>query len=363
MNSRRILIFAVLAVVATSPAAEKEQLKKKLTAPGMGQVPTWSKEDMNFFLHGSMSTEVYPETVLRAFIKIYPDLFPTQDLSHLGLIPDPDFGWPIGFSKGAVKHLGGLPAVGVNCASCHVAQITSSRGGKPVRVLGVTSHFDAEAYFGAVTVATFKTSDPANMKRFLSAYLSASDPTTDTKAQELLTKQWNEQEDKITAEISADPFGSKDVAPGALHKLISEDLQLDRQSLAKGRDLAALSRSLLQLFHNMRAALHIPDQPPEKIPPASGPGRNDAFGLLSAALFNAPQPYAPVKYGLVWNVGQRRWVHWDGNTQSPIGRNLLASLGLGAPLEGKRADLQFAIVKRQNRYIGGNRSAALSVCY
>ena len=43
---------------------------------------------MDFFLHGSMSTEVIPEAVLRAFIKTYPDLFPTGDLSHLGLLPD-----------------------------------------------------------------------------------------------------------------------------------------------------------------------------------------------------------------------------------------------------------------------------------
>jgi mono/diheme cytochrome c family protein len=54
-----------------------------------------------------------------------------------------------------------------------------------------------------------------------------------------------------------------------------------------------------------------------------------------------------VKYGLVWNVENRRWVHWDGNTQSPLGRNLLASAGLGAPLIGKRCYLDFALVKRQ----------------
>ena len=81
---------------------------------------------MDFFLHGSMSTEVVPEAVLRAFIKTYPDLFPTADLSHLGLIPDPAYGWPIGFSRKPVKHLGELPTVGINCASCHVVQITSS---------------------------------------------------------------------------------------------------------------------------------------------------------------------------------------------------------------------------------------------
>jgi hypothetical protein len=46
-------------------------------------------------------------------------------------------------------------------------------------------------------------------------------------------------------------------------------------------------------------------------------------------------------------VEDRHWVHWDGNTQSPLGRNLLASLGLGAPLIGHHGDLDFALVKRQ----------------
>src|ERR1700722_15474186 len=70
--------------------------------PGVAQVPAWSHHDMDFFLHGSMSTEVVPEAVLRGFIQIYPDLFPSQDLSHLGLLPDPAFGWPVGFSRNNV---------------------------------------------------------------------------------------------------------------------------------------------------------------------------------------------------------------------------------------------------------------------
>ena len=80
----------------------------------MAQVPGWSRADLDFFLHGSMSTEFAPEAVLRAFIRIYPDVFPTADLSHLGLLPDAAFGWPVGFSRRNVPHLGGLPAVGRN---------------------------------------------------------------------------------------------------------------------------------------------------------------------------------------------------------------------------------------------------------
>src|SRR5262249_39691805 len=95
------------------------------TGTALAQVPTWSRSDLDFFLHGSMSTEVVPEVVLRAFISAYPDLFPKADLSNLGLIPDPSFGWPVGFSRLPVPHLGGLSSVGVNCAACHVAEVTS----------------------------------------------------------------------------------------------------------------------------------------------------------------------------------------------------------------------------------------------
>jgi cytochrome c553 len=252
----------------------------------------------------------------------------------------------IGFSRNQVKHLGGLSAVGINCASCHVVEIKTVSGTTPPRILGATSHFDVETFFRSVLVATFRTAELPNMKRFLAGYLSEVDPDFKTKGRTLFENEWNEQEQKIAGAISADPFASKGIERGALHEINAKDLQLVRENPGSP-DLTKLAQSVLKVFHNMRAALHVPDQPPEKPPPVSGPGRNDAFGLLSAALLNAPQPYAPTKFGLVWNVDKRRWVHWDGNTQSPIARNLLASLGLGAPLYGKSADLEFALVKRQ----------------
>ena len=328
-----VLLAVTMFVSCAGPGADKSR-------PEFAQVPSWSNEDLEFFLHGSMSTEVVPETVLRAFFDTYPDLFPTRDLSHLGLVPDPAFGWPVGFSRAKVPHLGGLSAIGVNCASCHVGEIAPSAGGAPVRVLGMTSHFDAEAYFGSVIVATFQTADPTNMKRFLAAWLAVNDPAGGKDAQERIASAWQRQVSQIVAAMSADPSGSKGLAAGALHAIDGASLRLDREQLAAGMDVAVLAHATLQLFHNMRAALHVPDQPPEKAPPASGPGRNDAFGLLSAVLFGEPVPFAPVKYGLVWNLSQRHWVHWDGNAQSPIGRNLLASLGLGAPLVGKQAKLE-----------------------
>ena len=315
-------------------------------APVPSQVPAWSAEDREFFLHGSMSAEFVPERVLRAFTATYPTIFPRADLSHFGLVPDPVFGWPIGFSRREVAHLGGLSSVGVNCAACHFGEVVPAAGGEPVRVIGMASHFDAEAFFNSVLIATFLTADPPAMRRFVAAYLAAGG-ASDAEAERLLARQWDSQQRRIAAAISADPFGARGVAAGGLHTIAPADLALDRAALERPVDLTRHVTALLRLFHNMRAALHVPDRPPSALPPASGPGRNDAFGLLSAALFAAPQPYAPVKFGMVWNLETRRWVHWDGNTQSPIGRNVLAALGLGAPLAGSRGVLDVAAVQRQ----------------
>ncbi len=317
--------------------------KTQAISADFDQVPTWSKEDRQYFLHGSMSTEVVPESVLRAFMKVYPDLFPTSDFSHLGMIPDADFGWPIGISRTNVPHLGNLPSLGVNCASCHVAEINAPGGVAPLRLLGVTSHFDSEGFFGAILAATYRTALPDNMQKFLAEWLAVNDPAGGDKAREALATAWQQQQEKITNAMSE---AVQAQPPGGLCDIKEADLHLDSAALNTGIDLAALTKSTLALFHNIRASLHIPDQPPDKAPPMSGPGRNDAFGLLSAVLFGSPQPFAPVKYGLVWNLDQRHWVHWDGNTQSPLGRNLLAAMGLGAPLVGHHGQFDFAAIKR-----------------
>src|SRR3954463_16233869 len=207
-------ILSTLAIAAaTFAAAAADQPVKAKIDPA--QIPKWTADDLEFFLHGSMSTEVVPERVLRAFIKIYPDLFPASDLAYLGLIPDPAFGWPIGFSRKAeVKHLGGLSAVGINCASCHVAQIHSSGAKDPIGILGAKSHFNVEAFFGSVLVSTFKTSEPASMNLFLAAYF----------ANPALDAAWEAQQATITERMAADPFGSKDVPPGELHLIPPAEL-------------------------------------------------------------------------------------------------------------------------------------------
>src|ERR1043166_7876819 len=96
------VVFAAVVLTLPSMLFAEQPAEQIASAPqriDIEQVPTWSQDDLKFFLHGSMSTEVFPEPVLRAFCRIYPEFFPTNDFTHLGLIADPEFGWPIGISR------------------------------------------------------------------------------------------------------------------------------------------------------------------------------------------------------------------------------------------------------------------------
>jgi mono/diheme cytochrome c family protein len=337
------LVGCLLLAAARSAAADGPAVD---TSTARNQVAAWSDDDMQFFLHGSMSTEVVPVNVLKAFQATYPELFPPPGLAAFGLLNGADSALPVGMSRRPVPHLGGLESVGINCAACHVADVAPRAGGVPVRVLGVTSHFDAEAFFGSVASATFATADPANLSRFLRSYLVVCDAEDDPPASDVLQYLERIGQTELPAVIAAHASDERTRPAGHLYELDPATLTLTRANV---RESAQVARSLLQLFHNMRAALHIPHAPPTQAPPLSGPGRNNAFGVLSIALFGQPTIYGPAKYGVAWNLDRRSWVHWDGNTRSPIVRNLAASLGLGAPLVGERGMLDFANVERHTK--------------
>lgn len=82
-------ILSVLGIAAASIAVAMPADEPAKAKIDLAQIPKWSAEDLDFFLHGSMSTEVVPERLLRAFIKIYRDLFPASDLAYLGLLSGP----------------------------------------------------------------------------------------------------------------------------------------------------------------------------------------------------------------------------------------------------------------------------------
>lgn len=341
-----VMIGVIVALAGRVRAGGVNWMDGRDDAVWGGQVPSWSREDLQFFLNGSLGTEFVPEVVLRAFVGAYPEMFANGNLAAFGLIVDGVAELPVGVSRRRVPHLGRLNSVGINCAACHVAEMRVVGHSEPVRILGATSHFDPEAFLGSVIAATFKTADPENLRRFLVEYLKASDREATAAEVSKLELELGRQEGAWKGVLAADAFGSEGIEAGALHDISPGDLRLDREVMERGVALERLVRALTRLFHNMRVALHFPDRPPSASPPPSGPGRNDAFGLLAASLLGESRPTAPVKFGPAWNLSERLWVHWDGNTRSPVFRNLAAALGLGAPMVGRRAVLDFGVVQR-----------------
>ena len=70
--------------------------------------------------------------------------------------------------------------------------------------------------------------------------------------------------------------------------------------------------------------------------PLPGPGRIDAFDGIRDLVFPRSDAIAadsPVSYPELWLVNQTYWLHWDGNTNSLIQRNIGQALGQGAPFE------------------------------
>jgi hypothetical protein len=107
------------------------------------------------------------------------------------------------------------------------------------------------------------------MKKFLGIYLDADAKT--------FNAAWRSQEQHIISAMRDDALGAKRVPPGELHKIDNTEV---RQSFEPDIDLAVRAHAMLKLFHNMRAALHVPDQPPEKAPPFQGKRADLQFEMV-----------------------------------------------------------------------------------
>src|SRR5262249_18490580 len=86
MARMRPALAAALAPVVAAALAAQDPAAWQGFAPA--QAPTWSAADLEFFLHGSIGTEVVPERVFAAFRGIYPDLLPGDGFAAFGFVAD-----------------------------------------------------------------------------------------------------------------------------------------------------------------------------------------------------------------------------------------------------------------------------------
>lgn len=343
-----------------------------------GSIQGLTAEDREGFYHNAEGSELYPVAWIKALESSRTNRPFLEDLERFGLIPDPDNpeGLPIGMtshdSRG-VEFLG--PMVGINCAACHVGKITYQ--GQEMLILGAPNLFDLNGFYLELFQSAADTvKDPRRLAGFLDRIgaeagadaegkaravagllmkyaetstdeLKGADRDLAARAQALIDKVDREAEDGFDA--ARTPEGR-----AAIRQRIAEKFKGDIKGIAdalkkvgnvsdKIRDIHAdadqVKEAILNLALNARLIkarlvflvklkkLH------ETTRPEGGPGRIDAFGSIRDLVLPESDNIAanaPVCYPHLWQVNDTVWLHWDGNTNSLMQRNVGQSLGLGA---------------------------------
>ena len=398
MSQRHGLAFGMvflLGLAAGLPVSGGTEETKSQARPAVVNDNLTPAERKTFY-HLAEGSEIVPADWLGALLSVKTGKRFVENLGRFGLLDDPE-GPVLDYGAGQVKLPVGLTliepqrlvpgllgkVVGVNCASCHTAEMTWAPPGQDgkrvrVRVDGAPGRFDVEGFyqelFGSVEAAVQKKNFAAFLKRLaenknkskLSQLLIKLAPHLEgtANADEDLGKALIERiqgllsagttrQDNHTAlyrDLLAAPAQKraklvqallqkqKDVkVPGAsllLARLKSKPLEGTLGAALGGvavEELALLEARLV--FLKRLRQLHAPGAP--GYPP--GPGRVDAFvtarNLLFDTEYNIPAS-SPVRFPALWALGPtpdaKAWLHWDGNTNSLMERNIGQSLGLGA---------------------------------
>jgi hypothetical protein len=343
-------------------------------------------EDKRQLFHLGEGSEVLPLAFFRALERADERRPFAQDLERFGLLPDPDNpdGLPIGITaelseidwldiKWLEKSKSKRRLIGVNCAACHVGQFRVD--GVDYQVLGAPNLFDVETFFTEMARALKATvQSPGKLFRFVVALSGAGSNGLGLAAQmgelpkELSSLDRGGQLEialaarvrEIVQEESVRPAADLRGALGgdapepAIAMSESPPLAADPELTQLIQDRAARSdlfsgetedkttaisnetlervRAVIQLVKArlaLVAKLAAPHETGDAVQPTVG--RVDAFGSARRLLFDEqPGMDAPVRYPRLWELEKIEWLHWDGNTNSLMERNLGQAIGLGA---------------------------------
>lgn len=353
--------------------------------------PGLTNAERQEFYHTSEGSEVFPLVWLKALNAKGTSKPFLSDVERFGLIPDPGNadGLPIGLSAAETadtRFAGFGPMVGVNCAACHVNEVTYK--GTSVRIDGAPSRFDLKRFFQEVAESSkVVVSNPIEFTAFLTRLINNDIRTNKPSSGFSPSFKTFIADSKMTSgstDLSLDKFGkelemlieieknkpavdlsstfqrsteisatepktgaSPTVPIGIFASKKYKDFQLkvtDVQNVSfwmpdpKAMNLLGVPSSIQELAVNLGLLksrieflfkmgsfdfAHTPELA----------GRVDAFGNARNIVFDksyALPPNSPVSFPHLWGLEHFSWLHWDANTNSIMERNMGQAIGLGA---------------------------------
>ncbi|OJT18457.1 hypothetical protein BO221_41090 [Archangium sp. Cb G35] len=333
---------------------------------GSGPVAGLSQREREDFYHLAQGNEHLWLAVLRALpgrstLEGKTDGFQSflDAPERFGLLADPDSpeGLPVGVALVPATERQPVARVGLNCAACHVGEF-HYRGGK-VRVDGAPSLLNMDDFnLEAVEVLSRTLLDRAQLLAFLQRLAVSLPDSAHGGAPRSLEQVGDEQLQRAYPDTDLTPdgnssarekleaqvewyCGSREPSPCAPPLLEADpvvlrefDAQLDqyfrelsRKQVRTVPDAIRVLRGHLVYFMRLGVL---------RFASPAGPGRVDAFGVARGVLFG-PQVAgvldAPVSYPCLWEFQTSPWLHWDGNTNSIMERNIGQALGMGAVVD------------------------------
>jgi cytochrome c2 len=293
----------------------------------------WTAAERAEYYHLAEGSELVPYALLANLKSVMTGKPFLEDMERFGFLPDAKapgnpYGLPVGMTVARSRNASakGIEMVGFSCAACHSGEMAYR--GKSMRIDGAPGTIDLEAYqveFQDSLDATLK--DPRALLDLVLAMEQA--PSAGS-----------------TAEYAGDPAlkGAGDVKPApnadpSFHAVSSQAADA-AQAPAPPTGMAERIKTGIaflkaRVAHLRNGKLLLDGTDP-------GPGRIDAFGAARNLLFPkfAMKMESPVSFPFIWNVPdttqqrspgeEPRWIHYDGNTNSILERNIGQALGMGA---------------------------------
>ena len=344
--SFRTLIAGLLVLAGCAPKPSARQPSSSTSAETVVWSQNgWSDAERAEYHHLAEGSELIPYAVLANVVSVKTGKPFLDHMERFGFLTDAasaanPHGLPIGITTvhSRDKSHTGLEMVGFNCAACHVGEV--SYRGKRLRIDGAPSLIDLQSY-----QVEFKDSldamlrNPAKAVALVIAVdrdLHAGDTSPSVDA----SSYASQPAVKTASDVAAAPTADKN-----FHSVSSRTADAVGASAAlRGQTFAARFQRDLALLKARLAYLKNGKLLLDGTEP--GPGRVDAFGAARTLLF--PKDHkpmqSPVSFPFIWDVPdttQQRsgmdtvWIHYDGNTNSILERNIGQALGLGAVFDPK----------------------------
>jgi cytochrome c5 len=304
----------------------------------------WSGAERAEYNHLAEGSELMPYDLLANLKSVKTGKPFLEDMERFGFLPDAKsstnpYGMPVGMTVGRSRNASaqGVEMVGFSCAACHAGELTYQ--GKRVRIDGAPGLIDLQSYqveFQASLDATLK--DP----RALLALVIAMDRTRnmpDTPSADNAGQYAGD-----AALQGADDGKSVPNADPSFHSVSSQAADAAAPAAPKPAFAERMRTSIAflkaRVAHIRNGKLLLDGAEP-------GPGRIDAFGAARNLLFpkSAMRMQSPVSFPFIWDVPdttqqraanqEPRWIHYDGNTNSILERNIGQALGMGAVYDPK----------------------------